>query len=355
MSRFGPAGMIGTAPWRDALVADAVLEDEARAVGCRRGGRLRADGAHPCDRGARDGRESGGEYDERALGLGHGRCLLAKSWWIASPVAAYVQTRVSGANWRTHNDFRSTATGIRTRVSAVRGRRPRPLDDSGALAPFEASKAGAVSPRVSNGAQRFPGISCADLSQRQPHAQPRLLQVSGVHPPHVREEVLALVADGINDCEIARITGIPRATVRDWRRPRYKPERKVLIETCPRCWRASKPIRFTPEDYTELLGLYLGDGCISPGARTARLAHHAGQEIPHGSSRRREALLTRCFPANSAGITQEHGGCACVVVWVYSQHLACLFPQHGPGKKHERKIDLEHWQWALVERAPSRS
>ena len=33
-------------------------------------------------------------------------------------------------------------------------------------------------------------------------------------------------------------------------------------------------------------------------------------------------------------------------------HLACLFPQHGAGKKHERDVALEPWQWALVARAP---
>ena len=30
-----------------------------------------------------------------------------------------------------------------------------------------------------------------------------------------------------------------------------------------------------------------------------------------------------------------------VVVWGYSSHLSCLFPQHGEGKKHERQIMLE--------------
>jgi hypothetical protein len=42
----------------------------------------------------------------------------------------------------------STATGIRTRVSAMRGRRPSPLDDSGARSTVaEASKALALAPR----------------------------------------------------------------------------------------------------------------------------------------------------------------------------------------------------------------
>jgi hypothetical protein len=34
------------------------------------------------------------------------------------------------------------------------------------------------------------------------------------------------------------------------------------------------------------------------------------------------------------------------------RHWTCLFPQHGPGKKHDREIVLEPWQTNLVARAP---
>jgi hypothetical protein len=36
----------------------------------------------------------------------------------------------------------------------------------------------------------------------------------------------------------------------------------------------------------------------------------------------------------------------------YSAHWPCLFPQHGPGKKHERPIVLEPWQHAIVDAHP---
>jgi hypothetical protein len=32
--------------------------------------------------------------------------------------------------------------------------------------------------------------------------------------------------------------------------------------------------------------------------------------------------------------------------------LACLFPQHGPGRKHQRKIELDEWQDVIVEKFP---
>jgi hypothetical protein len=42
----------------------------------------------------------------------------------------------------------------------------------------------------------------------------------------------------------------------------------------------------------------------------------------------------------------------CVQVYGYSKSWPCLFPQHGPGKKHLRAIELKTWQVALVKRAP---
>ena len=32
----------------------------------------------------------------------------------------------------------------------------------------------------------------------------------------------------------------------------------------------------------------------------------------------------------------------------YSNHWPCLFPQHGPGKKHDRPIELASWQQETV-------
>jgi hypothetical protein len=36
----------------------------------------------------------------------------------------------------------------------------------------------------------------------------------------------------------------------------------------------------------------------------------------------------------------------------YSKHWICLFPQHGPGRKHERTIQLTAWQQELIDRDP---
>jgi len=173
-----------------------------------------------------------------------------------------------------------------------------------------------------------------------------------VHGPVVKQQALALIYAGVNDCEISRRLGIARTTVRDWRAPRYAPRTPITYETCPRCWRASKPTRFTAGDYSELLGLYLGDGCISATARTQRLRIVLDAAYPviiEDTAR----LLERCFPSNPVSRISKDGG-SCICVSVYSGHLRCLFPQAGPGKKHDRRIVMEPWQLAAIAGAPWR-
>lgn len=170
-----------------------------------------------------------------------------------------------------------------------------------------------------------------------------------MHSTVTRAAALELMRAGCNDCEISRRLGVPRTTVRDWRRPRY--ERAALfLEDCARCWRPMTDVHFTAADHAELLGLYLGDGHIAELARTQRLRISLDASYP-GIVDDTAALLERCFPANRIGRVRADAG-ATVVVGVYHRHLQCLFPQHGPGKKHDRPIELEPWQLALVERAP---
>src|SRR4051794_26661726 len=126
-----------------------------------------------------------------------------------------------------------------------------------------------------------------------------------MHRPKIRAEALALVERGLNDCEISRRLGVPRRTILDWRRPSYVPRPTTPMETCPRCWRAAKPMRFAPADYSALLGTYLGDGSISSGPRTMRLRIALDAKYPRIIEETR-ALLDRCFPANSVDVIRKN-------------------------------------------------
>jgi len=42
----------------------------------------------------------------------------------------------------------------------------------------------------------------------------------------------------------------------------------------------------------------------------------------------------------------------CTEIKSTSKHWLCLFPQHGPGRKHQRAIELDPWQERIVAEYP---
>lgn len=107
---------------------------------------------------------------------------------------------------------------------------------------------------------------------------------------------------------------------------------------------------FEPEDYVELLAMYLGDGHIARMGRTYRLRIFLDSKYA-GIVDDCQALLRRCFPSNNVG-RQIARDANMIVLGVYSGHLPCLFPQLGPGPKHARSMQLEPWQQDLVDSHP---
>ena len=47
-----------------------------------------------------------------------------------------------------------------------------------------------------------------------------------------------------------------------------------------------------------------------------------------------------------------HARVGCTDIKSTSKHWLCLFPQHGPGRKHQRKIELAPWQEEIVAEYP---
>ena len=80
-------------------------------------------------------------------------------------------------------------------------------------------------------------------------------------------EVLKLAGEGITATEIARRTAVPRSTIRTWIRgdvPRTAGGAgRSDVLRCESCLGSDHDFAGLPREYVYLLGLYLGDGCIS--------------------------------------------------------------------------------------------
>lgn len=156
-------------------------------------------------------------------------------------------------------------------------------------------------------------------------------------------EVQRLISAGMNDCAIACRTGIPRPTIRDWRR--NPPISHRSPGGSSPCGVLHDFSALPPAAYAYLLGLYLGDGCLSRSRRVWRLRIALDNKYPAIIDRCREAIEV-LMPGRHAGMVQKVG---CVDIGLYSKHWPCLFPQHGPGRKHHRRIALEPWQQSIVD------
>jgi hypothetical protein len=153
--------------------------------------------------------------------------------------------------------------------------------------------------------------------------------------------VLELAVAGRNPSQIARLTGVPRTTVRAWVAGRLPSPRTCaadLIDAVPH------------RPYAYLLGLYLGDGFIVQGARAHCLRVFFDARYP-GIIGEAIRSIRAVLPENRVWAGRRVPT-RCVVVQCCSTRLPVLFPQHGPGAKHERPIVLADWQRRITGEHP---
>jgi hypothetical protein len=167
------------------------------------------------------------------------------------------------------------------------------------------------------------------------------------------DRVLEPAAGGRNQCEISRETGIPRGTVCNWLNGRIPVGERRAAARCFRCGTVRDPFReLTERAYAYLLGLYLGDGCLLRHARVHRLNITLDAAYPVIVAEA-EAAMSLVMPASRPS-ARRHPRHSYVEVNSYSKHWPCVFPQHGPGMKHQRRIALEKWQRQTCARYPHR-
>ncbi|GAA1218443.1 MULTISPECIES: transcriptional regulator [Streptomyces] len=161
-----------------------------------------------------------------------------------------------------------------------------------------------------------------------------------------RRRVLALATQGRSLNSVSKETGVSRAAIRSWQVDIEPRKRSGL--PCPRCG-DTPGLPGDQAAYSYLLGLYLGDGYINEHRRGVHFLRIFMDNTWPGLINACEAAMRAVRPDNSVCRVKKQG---CVAVTASSKHWPCLFPQHGPGKKHERNIFLEPWQQAIVDACP---
>lgn len=138
--------------------------------------------------------------------------------------------------------------------------------------------------------------------------------------------------------------GVSRAALRDWRDHGVDPRGRPVP-----CFVCAGGHCADPAAYATLLGYYLGDGCVSPQRRTYSLRISCDERYADIVNDVGEAVEA-VHPGGRVCHIRARG---VVVVQNCWNHWPCVFPQHGPGRKHERDLVLEDWQCEIVKAHPA--
>ena len=101
-------------------------------------------------------------------------------------------------------------------------------------------------------------------------------------------------------------------------------------------------------EYVYLLGLYLGDGNLSYSGHSYQLRITLDSRYPAIVAAAASAVR-ELVPHGRVHVRPRSGAQIVEAGW---KNWPELFPQHGPGRKHTRKIELAGWQRALVDAHP---
>lgn len=153
------------------------------------------------------------------------------------------------------------------------------------------------------------------------------------------------IAAGESLNSISQSMGISRSTLREWRDA--PGDIVARVSDCPRCHPSL--LQVPSESYAHLLGLYLGDGCVSAlkkGVYSLRIT--CDDKYPRLIDEV-AAAIKAVHPSRPVYRVQKIG---CTDVQSSWKHWPCLFPQYGVGAKHTRKIELADWQAEIVRQHP---
>lgn len=163
-----------------------------------------------------------------------------------------------------------------------------------------------------------------------------------MYDTRIRQSALDSLAAGETLSSVSRRLSVSRSAIRAWR---DEPAPSVDPTACPRCTDST----LAADEYSQLLGLYLGDGCLSEHRKAVFALRIACDDAYPGIIAETAKVTAVVNPGRPVHRVQASG---CTHLVSYWKHWPCLFPQHGPGRKHLRPIVLADWQHEIVAQRP---
>lgn len=156
------------------------------------------------------------------------------------------------------------------------------------------------------------------------------------------ELAMSLLHSPLSNREVARRSGVSRGTIRNWRmggRPMHmRQSRADPVQPLTRPTHSPT--------YSYLLGMYLGDGSIAPTQKGFVFIRFTLDRRYRAVARECALAIAQCSPARVSYYDRASRGL--IILQASGSYWLDFFPQHGPGKKHERKIELVPWQLAIT-------
>lgn len=176
-------------------------------------------------------------------------------------------------------------------------------------------------------------------------------------------EVMKLHSNGMRIVDIVSLTGLTRSCVNNWinrgskihgntaqlKYSRLDPENPIdslRIKT------SSDDVDKMYSAYSFVLGMYLGDGCISKVGRTKSLQIALDMKYNKLNEYVVDQLTVlfgkKPYVLDRSVDRGQKNKSNSLDVKVYSIDMGILFPHEGSGAKHLRKIELTEWQKRII-------
>ncbi len=154
---------------------------------------------------------------------------------------------------------------------------------------------------------------------------------------------MELLDAGMTAQEASESTGVPRGTILRWR------QRGAPLGPAVARYASGDELIDSANwsTYAYLLGLYLGDGYLARCPKNVfRLEIALDSRYP-GIIGEAHRAMRRIMSKNRVAVHRRVPD-NLVYVTCYSTLWPLVFPQHGPGLKHQRRITLAEWQRSIT-------